>query len=958
MIIELQNQSIVELSVDEQGTTEEERNVAKTVVNMDARSNRIRHIEGLKFVFQNLSQLLLGHNELGVGAQTFSRSDFIQRIKMRNSLHSVDWQLSPLSLQLHSGSLCSGLPSWISALPATLRVLDISYNAIQMLTVCTCHSLDDPSTSNMKKETHHGGEEELIARYLRHISPNTISLFFSKHQFPVLEQLNMSHNLLSSEIEEVKELEMEWCRVLSLASTNNYEKQEYPKERCQSTEVKTAFSLSQLQTAVLHLDLSWNDDIRCVNDFLFSSYPSQRKNSSSCGRSLKKLFLEHCGLNDFWGLSAVSYYAPHLEEIHLTATSMACPLLESTTKNFSHSSENEKNETKRNRGFQKVQSEPEWLRTALLRLTISKKHSSNSTIPGLPSKYFEDVIEEIISSSTLLREFKNRVEQIIRQKIEAAPERTLAACQEEPIEPGKSLRGQPLSDSMYLDFRNVLLSVLVQLVVQNIHFVNRLSTFVCKETLLEAFYDEVRKLLNGGDSATSQINARTNETSASGSEPSSLLQSSFTSRKNAALYPSVSSTLSDENLPSKEVDYSHFGGEECGLTTSEFIPSSSGSSRQESSSGFIPTKSISFPQLNPTSSSTPLPSCSPFSVQDVEIIKKQRERLLEQAAYLERKVDLSFQSQQRILLELKMLEGELTANRNTIAVQTKHILSLKESKKDLAKSIVVNRSTVRKRNTEVFHGLTALQFRLRKQNTPEKNVTDKTGKERKKNGVSVPQESIVHKTRSEVLRVATSKEKIRRFGTRHPFSYSSSRFSNGERLARSFSVPELSNPSIVVEGDEKIVLEIPSHSRLGENVSSGSECGKLKPFQGTNSSCVVSSDFLPSSSPDCRLWKSFSSLSEEEKIVGADEVTPPAPSLVLPRMFSIIPPLPASSKELMDCSCQNEKKNCRLSSSDEKSVSRSESFLLANLSTLIERAVKTDQKHSTLKQIHHLIGLQ
>lgn len=958
MIIELQNQSIVELSVDDQGTTEEERNVAKTVVGVDARSNRIRVVDGLKFVFQNLSQLLLGHNELGIGANNFSRSDFIQRIKMRNSVHCKNEPLSPLSLQLESGSLCSGLPSWISALPATLRVLDISYNAIQMLTVCTCYSLNDPSTSNMKNEIQQVGEEERIVRYLRHISPNTISLFFSKLQFPVLEQLNISHNLLSSEIEDVKELEVEWCRVVSLASANNYERQENPVERCHFKEANSNFSLPQLQTAVLHLDLSWNDGIRCVNDFLFSNYPSHRKKSTSCDRSLKKLFLEHCGLNDFWGLSAVSYYAPHLEEIHLTATSLTCPLLESTTKNFYSSSENEKDETKQNRTCQKKQPEAEWLRTALLRLTISKKHTSNSSIPGLPSKYLEDVVEEIISSSTLLSEFKSRVGQIIRRKIVSASERTLTTYQEEPVQAGKSLREPLLSNSMYLDYPNVLLTVVVQLVVQNLRFVNHLSTLMCKESLLEAFYDEVKKLLQESGSATSQLNALETKTPPSGSEHSSLLQNSFTSRKSAAFYLSPSLTLSDENLLSKGVDNSHSRGDEYGLTASEIILSSSGSSQQEFSADSVSTKTLSSPQLNPTSS-TALPSHSGISVKDVQITKKQRQRLLEQAAYLQRKVDHSFENQQRILLELKMLEEELTANRNTITAQTKHILSLKERRKELAKTIAVNRSTVRKRNTEVFHGLTALQFRLRKQCTPERNVTDKERTKKKRKAVSVSLESVMHKTRSEVLREATSKKKIKRFSTRHPFSYSPSRFCNGERLTRSLSAREPSNASILVKEEEAIVLEIPSRCRLEENALSGSEWEKLKPFQGKDSLRLVSPGCFLSSSPDCRLRKSFSSSPERENILKAnEEVTPPAPSLLLPRMFSIIPPLPAPSKQHVDCSCQSSKKSCFLSSFPEENVSRSERFLLSSISTLIERAAKTDQKHSTLKQIHRLIGLQ
>lgn len=898
MIIELRNQSIVELSFDGEDTTEEERNAAKSVVEIDARRNHIRLIKGLKFVFQNLSELLLSHNELGAGVQSFSHEEVV---RMKKDCRNMPWNTSSPTPALvvqaqsqHVSGICTGLPSWIAALPATLRVLDISHNAISMFAECTCRNAADP-LEPLTENQNRFCENELFLRYLRHISPNTISLFFSKLQFPVLEFLNISHNLLSSSIEEAKEAEEEWCRVLSQVSAREYDEEGNTSKESYTNNPEKRTLFLALESAVQELDLSWNEGIQCVNDFLLvRPFFHTKKQNKTVKCALRKLSLEHCGLNDFWGLSAVSYYAPSLEELNLASTSLALSVLQSSV-NRGNGSENKEDIMKEDERKESSKFGAQWLRTALLHLATGKKMQQSSTIHRLPSQYLELVVDEIISNSALLHDFRDQVEYILCHKLGVKPTRRATASSENRSgEMNDSERGHASYIAHNCSYSRVLLTVLTHLVVQNLISVDQLSTSVCKETLLEAFHDVVRSLLKGNKVGTPQravfsskvVGPSTGDTSFDG-------VGSITRKTGSTRSASTSQSGKGECYRIQE-DHSYSYGEDHGLTATESSSFSSGVSHSAFSGTPAAKKSvISSSHLGrarspPTELSFSMPS---HSLKDEEVRMAQQKKLLGQAANLKERIDLSVKNQEKLVGEAKMLVEELELNRSTIAIQTKRILLLRERKRELISAIASNRAKARKRHVEVLHGLTALQFRLEKHTTPEKK-SKKNEHRVRRNVFSAPRrESTPRRTRSEVLRTASAREKVKRFDSRHPFSYSPSRFRSTEKSARPSTSPVVSELSLTVEGDEKCSWVMPPQSLSREKTLEACWSGPA-PLHPSLPKSVKSllGDSLTSFSQYSSQY-AFSKCSPQSLVVTLpkthQELALSSSSLALPRMFRV-----------------------------------------------------------------------
>lgn len=929
MIIQLQNQNIVELSFDGEGTTSEERNVAKTVVGIDACRNKIQIIKGLKLVFQNLSELLLSHNELGVRSSTLSRKELLRFGKMGRdvpseiSSFSTSSSSSPVLAKGHSGNVCSGLPFWISALPATLRVLDISNNGIFMFTECTCRDEEYSARSEVRSVTQCRKVEASLS-YLRHISPNTVSLFFSKFQFPVLEVLNVSHNLLSSDIEDAKELEEEWCRVLPQVSTLACEEEWKKRDVSEVTEEEKKARIQLVQTAVQDLDLSWNEGIRCVNDFLFVSQPSHKKRrSEALGFPLRKLSLEHCGLTDFWGLSAASYYTPCLEEIRLSFTPLALSVLEGsihiqksekcTKQNLRMCAESKENDKPRNA--------EEWLRTALLRLATPKKGHSTSPTHRLPSRYVEVALDEIFSSSSLLQHLTARVEQIFSHKAAVtnpSQENIVTPSQNESQRDCReSGLGAISSNINSCAFPRVLLTVLTHLVVQNLFFVDQLSTLMCKEILLESFYGVVKILLKGNEMDSVQRTSTSSETMRSRSDDTFSEEWSCRSRKHSATPNSSLAQSRKEGNVSPKVDYSFFYGDDHGLTNTETSPSSSGLSH----SVFLPSNTAEKVVLSSTfredtrSSSVVLPtSTTSRSFKEEVETKTRRSKLVDQAAYLQEKVQWSARKQEKLVSQLQVLLDELECNRINIAMQTKRILMLKEKRKHLIATITENRAKAKKRHMEVLHSLSALQFRLQKRITPVKKPVKSISKRGEKASRPVHKDIRPHRTRSEVLREASAKEKRKRFVTRHPFAYSPTRFSSIERMAEISGTPDLADLSVTVTGDDKHLWTMQSHAKFPDGAS---ECSHVLP--PPHAQCC-SAAFSPLSDPPILFCQSSSQPKAENLVNSSDskdiskkEVQSktrliPSP-LGFPRLFTIGSTLFSSSNQKEADRCEREKRS-------------------------------------------------
>lgn len=248
MKLDLRSQNIVSLSFDSK-LSAEERAVASSVCAIDASENHITLIRGLHTTFGHLSEMILSHNNLGE-------------------------QHLPPSLQ-NRNVLCSGIAPWMEALPSTLRILDVSSNIIPSLLSCSCGGAVKPSASPSDLET----------RKLRHVTPNAVSLFFSKARFPSLETLVLANNAFQTTPSQCQAEEKQWNEI----STSGW----------------------SAESSVEVLDVSHNKHVSSVNSFLFTSSRSS---------PLKVLNLEGCNIEDLHGLSAVAYYAPQLKSLRLKSS--------------------------------------------------------------------------------------------------------------------------------------------------------------------------------------------------------------------------------------------------------------------------------------------------------------------------------------------------------------------------------------------------------------------------------------------------------------------------------------------------------------------------------------------------------------------------------------------------------------------------------------------------------------
>eukprot|EP00796_Vickermania_ingenoplastis_P013385 gene13385-9212_t len=377
MKVDLRHQNIVELYFDNEGLNDDERAVARAVRSLDASNNKIRLINGLQLLFHNLSEVRLSHNDLG--RQCAARS-----------------QIAALNSK---PCCCDGLPPWIAALPRTTRLLDISYNFIPSFVQCSCNAID--SLTQVTTDATEG-----LLRRLRHAAPNAISLFFSSVQFPHLETLILHHNSFMTNVETCRSEEEEWYSLLDTVAASD--------------------TPIVLTAALKEMDLSFCSALSSINGFLFSS-PSL---------SVQKVRVEECAISDFFGISALSHYAPHVEDITLRC----CPI---------------------------------------------EKSILQSDMPVL-----QELLETVLKSLTeegCPSDFEKQISAVIRELCYEHVA-TLGAYISELIEDTKGHDGSHLPSCLY--------AALVSLVVPGVVTIDEtLSVARCKNALLHGFYKTVENVL-------------------------------------------------------------------------------------------------------------------------------------------------------------------------------------------------------------------------------------------------------------------------------------------------------------------------------------------------------------------------------------------------------------------------------------------------------------------------------
>nr|CCC52344.1 conserved hypothetical protein, fragment [Trypanosoma vivax Y486] len=264
MNVDLSHKSIRELNFDTATSTPEELLVAARVARLTASHNCIDRISGLGSLFHKLTHLDLSYNNLGGNGGT------------RNIGESV------------SGN--DHYTPWLTALPPTLRVLNLSYNRISGF------SLDIVSGDKPACTASAYAAVEASVTELRRTCTVTLALFFSRCRFPNLHELDLAHNALCQNVEESDVVEEMWQHAVERNTASAVD----VGERAAWVDCTT--------TTIAVLRLDGNTQLSSLNGLL-------------CGmESLRSLFASNTGIEDLAGVSAAAASCPQLQHIDLRAS--------------------------------------------------------------------------------------------------------------------------------------------------------------------------------------------------------------------------------------------------------------------------------------------------------------------------------------------------------------------------------------------------------------------------------------------------------------------------------------------------------------------------------------------------------------------------------------------------------------------------------------------------------------
>nr|CCC94445.1 unnamed protein product [Trypanosoma congolense IL3000] len=263
MSVDVSYKNITELRFDAVNSLPEEAEAAAEITKLSASHNSIHRIDGLGALFSRLTCLDLSHNRLGCGGTE------------------------------NASGICT--TPWLSALPRSLHVLNLSHNHLRGF------SLGD-DISHGGGATNSPGCEAALGR-MRLACPLAVSLFFNRRRFPHLRELDLSSNELHHNLEDGDFVEAAWREVLEVPAAS----------ACSMKEGQTRALESTCAIAVFRVDD--NEGLLCLNGML-------------CGMEyLVSLHATGCGIADLKGVSSAVISCPKLRVIDLRNTPIVATLL-------------------------------------------------------------------------------------------------------------------------------------------------------------------------------------------------------------------------------------------------------------------------------------------------------------------------------------------------------------------------------------------------------------------------------------------------------------------------------------------------------------------------------------------------------------------------------------------------------------------------------------------------------
>ncbi|KAK7199628.1 hypothetical protein NESM_000007900 [Novymonas esmeraldas] len=278
MDVDLRERGIVRLCFDADETSEEEATVASAVAILLADHNRIDCVRGLGAVFVNLVELRLSHNQLG-------------------RLSTPYYKVRPACVR------GARVASWIRCLPATLQVLDVSYNSLRSFLECdgasTPSSPDRRGAASVDEEGESGdagAAPPSPAGALHHCCPLGLPLFFSASLFPQLRELNLSHNALDLSLRESDEMQDAFA-----------------------AHQATAAASYTLATTLALVDVSYNPGLAALNGLFLSTPPPTEAPVAVVAARSCTLTMVGTGIADLQGLSSIDAHGAGVQwdlELH------------------------------------------------------------------------------------------------------------------------------------------------------------------------------------------------------------------------------------------------------------------------------------------------------------------------------------------------------------------------------------------------------------------------------------------------------------------------------------------------------------------------------------------------------------------------------------------------------------------------------------------------------------------